>query len=808
MVEVTLQAIRTAAPVQGLSQSAAAGTTNVPQAITALASGATLAGFVLNRDTQGNPVLRTELGDFLIKTPLFLKIGSDVVVRVSNFNNTTRTTIVSVNGQPPAALPATPTTQPEPVDAVAVQSALRISGNVQSAAPSTVNTNTAAAVARAPEAPLPSTAINANVVSVSNPALAPVFFVPGAPLAVRILSRLNPEQTETADAPEEPSPVTPAQNKTGTSPSPQTAPSTQPPSANTAMQPLQVAINPAGTAPLVQVEEAGPAMTSSPASETDILSPSATLAPKALPGSIQSNPAVFSPAPAPQSTLAETNRQFVPAIAQTHAHPTLPQADTAVVPQHTATAPSAPLHQQQGVITNTSSQTSPIASSSSQAAFIPEPFGSPQPSTVPAVETTSSSRPPAPFSAFSLKPLAPAPLFSSPAADLLKADTPLSTIPPAANVTKPITPQSAVPLEENIPTVKNTLPDASTAAFTSKPLISGNQQAYAAYYRNLSSTFIPGAQSYTGSKVQGINTPIEGMLTAINVTATVVRREIAGLLLQTDFGSVHLQARPNIAAGTQISISLLPENYTDPESITSPSIAALARKWESLAHIIDLLHIFAPDEALALEAKFTQLPLSNTAAHTPQARFALAHAGIFGFLSTLLKEDGRNSILSKSASDTLEAKGYGALLKRAESEFGAMRQWLQDPQLPWQAFFVPVMAGGEMSQLRFYKRRKRESDAKKASEDSRFIVEADLSALGGLQLDGLVQHQKQGTRFDLVIRSHDGLPETIQHDIISIYRAASEATGYFGIINFEQTEHFPIHPLEDILAQQHSLVVA
>ncbi len=77
--------------------------------LAALPTGSILTGFVLNRDPAGNPILRTDSGDFLLQSKLFLKIGSEVVIRLSGSGVNARANLVSVDGLPPeeaAALPA------------------------------------------------------------------------------------------------------------------------------------------------------------------------------------------------------------------------------------------------------------------------------------------------------------------------------------------------------------------------------------------------------------------------------------------------------------------------------------------------------------------------------------------------------------------------------------------------------------------------------------------------------------------------------------------------------------------------------
>lgn len=72
----------------------------IPPSFTSLAPGTILKGFVLNRDAGGNPILRTSLGDFLLKSEVFLKIGSQVTVRTEVHGQQTRANIIEIDGKP------------------------------------------------------------------------------------------------------------------------------------------------------------------------------------------------------------------------------------------------------------------------------------------------------------------------------------------------------------------------------------------------------------------------------------------------------------------------------------------------------------------------------------------------------------------------------------------------------------------------------------------------------------------------------------------------------------------------------------
>lgn len=74
--------------------------TSVPAQLTGVAPGTLIEGFVVNRDAQSNPILRTALGDVLVKTDVFIKTGSEVVFRVDT-TQVGHARILTIDGMPP-----------------------------------------------------------------------------------------------------------------------------------------------------------------------------------------------------------------------------------------------------------------------------------------------------------------------------------------------------------------------------------------------------------------------------------------------------------------------------------------------------------------------------------------------------------------------------------------------------------------------------------------------------------------------------------------------------------------------------------
>ncbi len=68
--------------------------------------GSILSGYIVNRDANGNPVLRTDTGDLTFQTKLFLKIGAEITLRIENRGGNLLAHLLTINGQPPESLAA------------------------------------------------------------------------------------------------------------------------------------------------------------------------------------------------------------------------------------------------------------------------------------------------------------------------------------------------------------------------------------------------------------------------------------------------------------------------------------------------------------------------------------------------------------------------------------------------------------------------------------------------------------------------------------------------------------------------------
>jgi len=283
------------------------------------------------------------------------------------------------------------------------------------------------------------------------------------------------------------------------------------------------------------------------------------------------------------------------------------------------------------------------------------------------------------------------------------------------------------------------------------------------------------------------------------------------------------QTSERIAVGSEITFEIT--NIETPEKLvaenaalatalnsvvaaTPAPITQLARNAGALSDIFSLLVGLGSTEAQEFTAnKIPTIFLGETAQNTKSpANFP---AALLSFAVALKNGDFREW-LGRANAKWLEENGHENLLKKAAGEFLSLsRQFTDAPQGNWQSLFFPVAVEGVLQQARlFVKRDKKEKTVdgeRKTEEDTRFVVEMDLTNLGQMQMDGFVRRNAEKTQFDLIIRSHTPLSADAQKDILQIYNDTGAITGYNGSINFQTSKDFSVNPIEEVFGEEVTL---
>jgi len=368
-------------------------------------------------------------------------------------------------------------------------------------------------------------------------------------------------------------------------------------------------------------------------------------------------------------------------------------------------------------------------------------------------------------------PTAPAnPAFYSTYARAAGTPTPIPPTPPA-----PVVPVVTTDATQEIPTTANTapLPQATTSAIP------------------------PSGQS---------------------VTATVVSNESSReTILQTPIGIIRLQPGTVLPAGSTVKLEItstlppLETNATEATSGASAPLTELAQQWTSLQQIVTLLAGRAGTSGFnVIQDTMPWVMPPPGLAMPPAAATQNIPTGLMLFMAALRGGDFRNW-LGEANSKWLQDQGHDALIAKATSEFTLLARQFSEPQPGhWQALFFPIAVGGEVQQARIFVKRDRKqgnNQQGKKNDDTRFVVEVDLTQLGEMQMDGFVRRRDREVHFDLVIRSLIPLAKEIQQDILTIYNGTGELTGYKGSLSFQTVRDFPVNPMEEIAPHSGTVVV-
>jgi hypothetical protein len=314
-------------------------------------------------------------------------------------------------------------------------------------------------------------------------------------------------------------------------------------------------------------------------------------------------------------------------------------------------------------------------------------------------------------------------------------------------------------------------------------------------------------------------TPVEAnrqlqRFTTSSIAAEVISdADAAEPLLATPLGTVRLSGGVLYPPGTKLTLELMQSLNTANTPNLTTTISSLANSWGSLQEIVNVLLQTSGDEAVML---LRQLLPTSSLGPTPTLQNLAPNAqnlsaGMTFFLNVLTGGNFRE-LIGEKAAKALESAGKADLLAKADGEFSVMKTLYQQPAPgQWQALFVPMLVDGEIKPIRYYAKRdkKPKQGDKPAETNTRFVVEMELSETGPVQLDGFVRKREATpTQFDLIIRTAHPFTAIELKEMQDMFALIGDATGYKGMMQIQRTTDFPIRPLEDILRERHSAVVA
>lgn len=274
--------------------------------------------------------------------------------------------------------------------------------------------------------------------------------------------------------------------------------------------------------------------------------------------------------------------------------------------------------------------------------------------------------------------------------------------------------------------------------------------------------------------------PIQGGSVSLTpgaiLTGTVSGQQSVGqAIVQTHAGPVSIPTDRPLSPGTQITfelVSLRPAASSHPGVHSAQTQSPLITgSWSTLSDAVDALGDVAPGAQAHLLQ--TALPRADNQLMT----------NILFFLGAMRSGDVKNwmgdgplRILERHKPD------FAARLK---DDFGQASRRINDPETgEWRQIAVPFLNDGDVENILILMR---DSDGQNPDDgpgdDTRFVVDLNLSRLGHMQIDGLVG--AKGKRLDVVVRTDQPLDGAMRQDIRALYANALEVTGIEGSVGFQ-----------------------
>jgi hypothetical protein len=265
-------------------------------------------------------------------------------------------------------------------------------------------------------------------------------------------------------------------------------------------------------------------------------------------------------------------------------------------------------------------------------------------------------------------------------------------------------------------------------------------------------------------------------LPADALAGTVVASSAGETMVETALGTLALQRRLALPAGTPIFFEQLAAMPPD-----QPADEPLAQRtsWPALDETLATLDRMLPELAARLRSDLS-----------PASGQQLA-----GTLLFLMSALNNGTWPGNKVASALDNAGRRDLRLKLDGDAAQLRELATPQSGDWRVYILPLLDGALVRPVRLYFRR-RSGNGGSSEQDSRFVVEVEMSQLGALQLDGLVRPQ----RLDLVLRSHRPIASELRQEIAEIFRNVSSAAGLAGDITFTTASRFAVAPLDALRA--------
>lgn len=289
---------------------------------------------------------------------------------------------------------------------------------------------------------------------------------------------------------------------------------------------------------------------------------------------------------------------------------------------------------------------------------------------------------------------------------------------------------------------------------------------------------------------------IEGKAPQLSVgqiaTGTVVEQRGGGeVVLQ--FGKdirTPVIAQRMLPVGSQISVHIMPDGHAEILDIVMPkgsnrsnALLRFSLSWDTLAQAMNTLEADNPEGAEKLKRVL------------PEANEKLLPKLLQ--LSQSITTQNMRAFFGDDVLNMLRALGLDGMLQTDAAQLNNLHQRPDAPD-GWRALMFPYLddQNQTLQQGSFFWRKHKKQNPDDA-ESLRFVLNVKMSALGPVQLDGLMQGKDT---MHIKLRLTEGLTEADHKGLEDLVQNSLAAVGLRGTLQIEKVSFFETDPLHEMLA--------
>jgi hypothetical protein len=256
------------------------------------------------------------------------------------------------------------------------------------------------------------------------------------------------------------------------------------------------------------------------------------------------------------------------------------------------------------------------------------------------------------------------------------------------------------------------------------------------------------------------------------IIATVAGRGTNGqLLLNVGNTALFVRQSSDLPAGSRLLLTIMPPKADEDFTFSlMPERGATA-----LQHVMAALTQIDPQMAQQLMQGRIPQPNASLPSTLLFLFTFLQQGNVPGWLgagtASMLERAGKIELISKLVEDLQQAGGL--------ARDGTVGEWRTWP--------IPIHDGQQFQILHMYvhqdnqRQQQPRENGRQAAPQTRFLINLNMTRLGPMQMDGLVQKKQ----LDMIIRSERPLPPALPDELRGLYIKTLEAVGLTGNINFQ-----------------------